>query len=370
MQIRPFRIEHYFAKHEFSARYLLSSSDAESRTIQDVLALEPGAHDQFLQHWCGYTEAPGAPPLRKAIAGIYPTAAPDDVLVMSSAEEGIFVVYNALLAPGDHAIVETPCFESGLEVARSTGADISEWRRRPQDDWAHDLDALRGLLRPTTRMLYICTPHNPTGLLMCREVFDAVVGLCRERGILLFCDEVFRELEHDPSTRLPAGCDAYEGAISLGSMSKTYGLPGLRLGWLVSRNRSVLRRCLEFKYYTTICSSGPSEFLTDLALRHRQVLIDRNLGIVHSNLALLETFFQQRSDLFAWVKPNASPMAFARFRPERDVMEFCDDLVRQAGVMLLPGIVYDEPRHIRFGTGRKSMPEALQRLSAYLEAKA
>jgi len=369
MRMKPFRIEQYFAKHEFSAKYLLSSSDAESRTIQDVLDLEPGSHERLLQHWCGYTESPGAPWLRSTVAAIYKNIAPEQVLVPSCAEEGILIVYHAMVGPEDHVVVETPCFESGLEVARSTGAEVSEWRRKAEDGWSHNLDALRKLIRPNTRMIYITTPHHPTGLLMPRQVFEEVIELCRKHRILLFCDEVFRELEHDPGMRLPAACDVYENAVSLGSMSKTYGLPGLRLGWLVSRNPSVIQRCLDFRFYTTICSSAPSEFLTDVALRHRQVLIQGNLGILRRNLSLLEAFFAERSDLFEWVKPNASPMCFVRFKPQRDVAQFCDDLVRQSGVMLLPGTVYDEPRHIRFGYGRENMPEALQQLSSYLESK-
>src|SRR6266478_5853174 len=118
------------------------------------------------------------------------------------------------------------------------------------------------------------------------------------------------------ATRLPAACEAYEHGVSLGSMSKTYGLPGLRLGWLASRDPEIIRRCLEFKYYTTICSSAPSEFLTALALRHRQVLVQRNLEIVQRNLRLLHAFFEQRSHLFEWIKPNASPIGFVHFKPQ------------------------------------------------------
>jgi len=368
MQIKPFRIEQYFAKYEFTAKYLLSSSDAESRTIQELLDLEPGAQQRLLEHWCGYTESPGASWLREVIASIYKGIKSDDVLVLSAAEEGIFVLYHALVGPGDHVIVETPCFESGLEVARSTGAEVSEWGRRFEDRWAHDLVALEKLIQPNTKIIYINTPHNPTGLLMPANVFQQVIALAASRGIIVFSDEVYRELEHEPNQRLPAACEAYERAVCLGSMSKTYGLPGLRLGWFATRNADILQRCLEFKYYTTICSSAPSEFLAALALRHRGTLVQRNLEIVQRNLALLDAFIQRHADLVEWVRPNASPIGFVRFKPERDVCAFCEDVVRDSGVMLLPGSVYDQPRHIRFGYGRKNMPEALAKLDAYLDA--
>jgi aspartate/methionine/tyrosine aminotransferase len=367
MQIKPFRIEQFFGRFEFTAKYLLSNSDAESRTIQELVDLEPGSHERFLQHWCGYTESPGAPALREVISGIYRGMKPDDVLVVAAAEEGIFVFYHALAGPGDHVIVETPCYESALEVARSTGAHVSEWRRRFEDGWAHDLAALEKLLQPNTKIIYINTPHNPTGLLMPADIFQRVIALAASRGIIVFCDEVYRELEHDAATRLPAACEVYERAVSLGSMSKSYGLPGLRLGWLVSRDANILQRCLEFKYYTTICSSAPSEFLTAVALRHRDVLAKRNREIVLRNLALLDAFLRQRSNLFDWVKPNASPIGFVRYKSDRNVFAFCEDVVRVAGVLLLPGNVYDQPRHIRFGYGRKNMPEALAQFGAYLD---
>jgi aspartate/methionine/tyrosine aminotransferase len=366
MQITPFRIEEYMGKYEFSAKYLLSSSDAESQTIEEVLSLEPDAHDAFMKHWCGYTESPGAPWLREALATIYRKIHPDDVVVMSSAEEAIFLFWHTLLAPGDHAIVETPCYESALTLPKSAGAQVSEWRRQPETGWAHDLGALERLIRPNTRALYINTPHNPTGLLMPRAIFNGVLDLAARHGLYVLCDEVYRELEHDPATRLPAGCDLYERALSLGSVSKTYGLPGLRLGWFACRDHAVLQRIVSLKHYTTICSSAPSEFLTALAFRHRRKFIDRNLQIVLRNLPELSAFFARRSDLFEWIPPNASTIGFARFKPRRDVQIFCEELVRQAGVLLLPGTVYDEPRHIRFGYGRRNMPEALAHFESWL----
>src|SRR5215467_1650594 len=151
MRLKPFRIEQYYARYEFSTRFMLSSSDCESRPIGEVLSLEPDARERLQELWCGYTESAGAPYLREAVAALYHRIGPDDVIVVSSAEEAIFALYHALLGPEDHAIVETPCYESALEVARSTGAEVSAWRRRHDDGWAHDLDALAAQLRRNTR---------------------------------------------------------------------------------------------------------------------------------------------------------------------------------------------------------------------------
>jgi aspartate/methionine/tyrosine aminotransferase len=363
MDVKPFRIERYYARYEFTTRYMLSSSDCESRTIEELLDLEPDAHARLLETWCGYTESPGAPELRAAIAALYERVDPGDVIVTSSAEEGILLVHHALLGAGDHAIVETPCYESALELARATGADVSEWRRRYEDGWAHDLDALERSLRPNTRLLYVNQPHNPTGTLMDRQTFERVSELARSNGILLFSDEVYRELEHDPRDRLPAACDLDAHAISLGSISKTYGLPGLRLGWVVTRDPAIREAVMRLKDYTTICSSAPSEVLVAVALRNRHVLSQRNLAILERNLPLLDEFFDRHRDTFEWVRPTASPIGFPRVNGIADVDAMCTRLAER-GVLLLPGSVYDEPCHVRVGFGRANMPEALRVLEA------
>jgi aspartate/methionine/tyrosine aminotransferase len=368
VKIAPFRIERYYALHEFTAPYMLSSSDAESVRVADLLALEPGAEARLLELRLGYTESPGSPEVRAAIAAMYETTEPDDALVVAAAEEGIFLAYHALLEPGDHVVVETPCYESAVQVARSAGAEITEWRRSAADGWAHDLDALEQALRPDTRLVYVNTPHNPTGTLMPRAVLGRVVELCAERGAWLFSDEVYRELEHDPADRLPAACDLYERALTLGSVSKTYGLPGLRLGWLASRDRDALAHIVDLKHYTTICSSAPSELLAAVALRHRTTIAERNRGIVLANLPLVDAFLE-RHEGFSWTRPTASPIGFVRVGGVEDATGFCEQVVADTGVLLLPGAVYDEPGHVRIGFGRLNMPDALARLQRWLDTR-
>jgi aspartate/methionine/tyrosine aminotransferase len=369
MDVRPFRIERYYARHEFTTRYMLSSSDCESRTIESLLELEPDAHARLLSTWCGYTESPGAPELRLAIAGLYERIEPDEVIVTSCAEEGIFLLYHALLSAGDHAVVETPCYESALELVRSTGAEVNPWHRRYEEGWAHDVEALERLVRPATRVLYVNQPHNPTGTLMGRATFERIVELAQTHGIVLFSDEVYRELEHDPKHRLPAACDLDERAVSLGSISKSYGLPGLRLGWLVTRDPALREAIMRLKDYTTICSSAPSEVLTALALRNRHGVLERNLGIVLRNLPLVEEFFARHSESFEWVRPHAGPIGFPRVRGVGDIERFCERLAGH-GVLLLPGSVYDEPEHVRVGFGRANLPEALAALESALATPA
>ena len=366
MQIRPFAIERFYERWEFRTELMLSSSDCETLAVAELLSLEPDAERRLLDMRLGYTEVPGSDELRAAVAAAYARAEPQDVLTLAAAEEGIFIAYHALLGPGDHVIVEAPCYGSAVEVARSTGAEVSLWQRRFADGWAHDLDELERLMRPRTRLLYVNSPHNPTGTQMSARTFDRVVELARERSIVLFSDEVYRGLEHDLADRLPAACDVYERAISLNTVSKAYGLPGLRIGWLACRDRTLIDRITELKLYTTICSSAPSELLVALALRHSEQLVARSRRLVLSNLPLLEEFLELRGDLFQWVPPSAGPIGFPHVAGELDVQRWCEETAERSGVLLLPGAVYEEPRHVRFGFGRANMPEALARLDDYL----
>lgn len=368
MEIRPFEIERYYGRWEFRAELMLSSSDCESIAVAELLALEPDAERRLRELRLGYTEVPGSQELRDAIASGYERIEAHDVLALAAAEEGIFVAYHALLRPGDHVVVEAPCYGAAVEVARSAGADVTLWQRRHEDGWTYDVEELERLLRPETRLLYVNTPHNPTGSQMPRDLFERVVALAGERSLVLFSDEVYRGLEHDVADRLPAACDLYERAISLGTVSKAHGLPGLRIGWVACRDRALLELVTEMKLYTTICSSAPSELLVALALRHAEVLVGRNRELVLGNLPLVDGFLARRPGLFSWIRPTAGPIGFPRVGIDGDVHAWCEEIAARAGVLLLPGSVYDEPRHVRIGFGRANLPEAIARLDEHLDA--
>ncbi len=366
MQIEPFAIERYYERWEFRAELMLSSSDCESQAVAELLALEPDAQERLLALRLGYTEVPGSSELRGAVAALYEHVEPEDVLTLAAAEEGIFIAYHALLAARDHVVVESPCYGSAIELAHSTGADVSLWQRRYEDGWSYDLNELERLLRPETKLVYINSPHNPTGTQMPRAALEQLVELLAERAIVLFSDEVYQGLEHDPADRLPAACELYSKAISLNTVSKAYGLPGLRIGWLACRERALLERITELKLYTTICSSAPSELLVALALRHSERLVNSSRRLVLANVALIDDLLARRSELFEWVRPTAGPIGFPRVSGERDVQAWCEEIAERAGVLLLPGSVYGQPRHVRVGFGRANLAQAIERLDGYL----
>lgn len=369
MNLHPFKLERYFAKYEFNTEFLLCSSDCEAMSIADLLQLEEGAAEKFQHVWLGYTESLGSHALRKEIAKIYETIQPEDVLVHTGAEEAIYLFMLATLKQGDHVIVHSPCYQSLTEVAKSIGCDVSLWLAREENNWALDLDELKILLRPKTKVVVVNTPHNPTGYLMSHADFETVNRFAQENNLLLFFDEVYRESEYNSSTRLPSACDMGEYAVSLGVTSKTYGLAGLRIGWIATKNKKIYQNMASLKDYTTICNSAPGEFLAEVAMRNREKLIERNLGIIKSNLENVDGLFTRHPSLFSWVCPQAGSMGFPKLL-RGDIEEFCDKVVREAGVLLLPGTMYDNTgNHFRVGLGRKNLPQAVERLEDYLNQR-
>jgi aspartate/methionine/tyrosine aminotransferase len=367
MNLPPFKLERYFARTEFVAPYVLSGSDCETLTIQELLDLEPGAADGLLATRLGYTEPPGRPSLRRTIASLYDNVDADGILVHTGAEEAIFTFMNALLGPRDHIIVHYPSYQSLFDIARSIGCSVTLWHARRENNWELDLDELKNAIRERTRAIVINTPHSPTGYLMERDNYDALIEVARRHGIVVFSDEVYRGLEYQPETRLPQGCDLYENAVSLGVMSKVYGLAGLRIGWIGTRNKKLLKRMWEVKDYTTICNSAPSEYLAEVGLRARQKLLARNHAIVQSNFHKLSKFFAARADLFSWVPPKAGPVTFPTLLEKTGVESFCREVLEGCGVLLVPGtLFYPESHEVRFGFGRHSTPDAIERLDAFL----
>jgi aspartate/methionine/tyrosine aminotransferase len=315
-----------------------------------------------------YTESPGHPALRAEVSRLYQTIAADDVMI-AAPEEAIFIAMHALLKPGDHVVCIFPAYQSLYELARAIGCDVTLWTLDlGAGGWRLDLDQLERVLTERTRLLVLNFPHNPTGLLPSRQELDSIVELARKRGLYVFCDEMYRLLEYDPVRRLPPMCDLYEKGISLSGLSKTFALPGLRLGWLATQERTLVEHWLALKDYTTICNSAPGEILGIMALRAKEMIVARNLGIIRENLRVADRFFAGQTDRFVWIRPQAGSIAFPRWVGGTPVEQFCQSALEQQGVMIVPGSIFEFPGdHFRLGLGRKNLAEALERVSECLQ---
>ncbi len=380
LAMRDFALERYFTKWQSAAYHQLAASDSETLSLAELLET---ADAEDRRRWetlrLDYTEPHGAVWLRETIAAGYQTATADTVRCFAGAQEGMFTAMHALLGAADHAIVVTPNYQSAetipLGICAVTGVGLD-----PTRDWSLDIDAVAAATQANTKLISINFPNNPTGTILERARFDALVAFCRQRGIWLFSDEVYRLIERDPARRLPAAVDAYERGVSLGAVSKPYGLPGLRIGWIACRDPEALRRIERVRTYLSICNAGPSEVLAQIALKAGDRLLARNRRIAARNLAQLEGFVGEHGDLFDWYPPDGGVIGYPRYHGPEGVEMFCARLAEEHGVILLPASIYRSdllptpPDRFRIGFGRQdfavglaAMESALRRPPAALQ---
>ena len=367
-----FRLETHFSKWEFKARYHMTASDAEAMSLRDLLAMAtPAEREAFEGMWLGYTETFGAPDLREAIATTYANQAASDILCFAGASEGIVAANQVILDPDSHEIVVTPNYQSHetlpVAICEATGVPLD-----PNDNWSLDIDRVAAAIRPNTKLVTINFPHNPTGAILPLDRYQALVELCRKHGIYILHDEIFNGLGETRARHLPFIADIYERGLSLNVMSKSYGLPGLRVGWIACQDAEIISKMERLKHYLSICNSGPSERLTMIALRNKNRILARNCAIVDENLPKWDAFFARYPDLFEWQRPDGSCMAFPRYKGADGVEAFCASLVEESGVLFLPSTIYSSDLgptptdRLRLGFGRANLEEGLAALDAHL----
>lgn len=376
--MRDFALEVFFARWEFAARHHLTASDAESLSLSELLAMaSPADRAAYDSLSLGYTETSGAPDLRERIAATYDDLSAQHILCLAGAGEGLYATARVLLEADDHVIVPLPNYQSAesvpASIARVTGVPM-DYAGPGRGGWRLDVDAIRAAIEPQTKLLSLNFPHNPTGYVMPREDFASVVDLCRQHGLYLLCDEVYRGVEQDAADRLPQVADVYERGLSLNVLSKAYGLPGLRIGWLATRDAQALGKIARYKHYLSICNSAPSERLAMIALDNRDAILSRVRGLIAENLQQLDALFAEYPALFEWARPAGGCTAFPRYLGGDGVETFCRRLLEDSGVLLLPASIYASelgrvpPDHFRIGFGRgQSFRDGIRALRQHLE---
>jgi aspartate/methionine/tyrosine aminotransferase len=358
MLLPQFKLEEYFAKYEFVAPFMMGSSDPEAHTLTELVAM---ADEECLALWnnlkFSYTETHGLPLLREEIRKLYST----------QGKEAIYITMQVMLKRGDHVVVVTPCYQSLKEIPKAVGANVTEvpleWKN---NNWTFNLEKFAAVVTDQTKLVVLNFPHNPTGFHPSQELFKAIIDLVKQHDTYLFSDEVYRLSEQNPADCLPNAVDCYDKAISLGVMSKSFGFPGLRIGWLAAHNQSLLHDLASYKNYTSICNSAPSEILSLIALRNKEQILQRNRGIAKINLDLLDNFFGQYSSVYEWYRPIAGFINFPRLKLDINIDQYAKKLIDEEGVILLPGTLFDNSNnHFRLGFGRRNLPEALARLERF-----
>ena len=373
MRIEPFLTEQFFTQYEFSAPHLLASSDCETMAIGELLQMAGSTLDEFAKVTLGYTESQGDPQLRSQVAGMYTDIGKEDVVILTSPVEGIYLAMQTLLESDDEVIALRPAYDALNNVARHLCREVIPWNLVARtDQWELDFDQLESMIGPQTRMIVVNFPHNPTGFVPSAAEFERLITLARANDIWLFCDEIYRGLEFD--TPIPSAADRYEKSVVLGGLSKTYGLPGLRAGWLVIRNATLRDELINWKHYTTICPAAPTEFLASQALLVKEQLASRSKSIIQRNLELCEQFFSRFPDHFTWRRPRAGSVAFVELNllnfGYASATAYCHHLAQNDGIVLLPGkcLGFDDS-FVRFGLGRASFQSALEAFATVVSEK-
>lgn len=368
MKIPNFKLEEFWKKYEFTTPHLLCCSDAETWSLSELLAI---ADKDSKKLWdslsFAYTESPGHPILRKEIARLYNSINADDICTFAGAEEGIYCSMQTLIKPGDHVIVIDPCYQSLVALPKALGCEVTAISLKFENAWKLDLEEVKKALRSNTKLLVLNYPHNPTGTLLDEKSLNTLIQLARKSGAYIFCDEVYRYMEIDETERMPSIADVYEKGISLNVMTKSFGLAGLRIGWLATRDAHFLKEVGSYKLYTSICNSAPSEILAIMALRAKEHILKRNRKIVLKNLELLDAFMKRNQKYVAWNRPQSGTIAVIKLLLPIPINDFANNLVQTEGVLIMPESVFDlSGNFFRIGFGKKNMPGILEKFESYL----
>jgi aspartate/methionine/tyrosine aminotransferase len=369
-KLPPFRLERWFAEFEFvPGMRNLAASGPYAVNTRELLELEgPETTARYLNLDLDYIENPGSESLRKGVADLYTTLNASDVQITSGASEALLLLMWTLAAPGINIVIEEPCYGNVPGIAESLGIEVRRLPLSQEDDWKPDLEQLSRLIDEKTSLVYLVHPHNPTGSVLSREEMEAIASITERAGAMLVNDEVFRLITLDDEP-IPSIVDVVENAVSIGDMTKPWGLGGLRVGWIASRRHELLDLLSSARDYSTMCSSAPGSFLAELVLRHSKQIIAPRLAAARDNRSLLADVIELSKGSLSWRRPEAGYTAFVQMPTHISTIAFCRRLAQEQGILLLPGEVYgsayEQFIRIGFGCDPKLFQEGLM---AFLEA--
>jgi aspartate/methionine/tyrosine aminotransferase len=371
MKIEQFALERWMTTWETQVEYDIAESGIYPMSVNELLAMLPDGEREttlarLLDMRLGYSEAPGSLELRSLLAGTYANTGPDNILVTTGAIEANFLAFNVLLEPGDHVVAVYPAYQQLYSVPRAIGCDVSLWKLRPENDFRYDLDELETLVRPNTKLIVINTPHNPTGAMLSAADLRRIYALAESLGARVLCDEAYRWLDIPGGDELaPPMRDLGDLAVTVGTFSKPFGLPGLRTGWLAGP-ADFIAQCWHMRDYISLSPGKLNDALAVIALRHRERIVARTHTIVSANLATAERWFAENSDLASWTPPRGGLLAMMRYNLDVPSAELADRLAAEYSVMLAPGSAFGYEHHLRIGVGQtpEVFAEGLARTAA------
>jgi aspartate/methionine/tyrosine aminotransferase len=371
MKIEPFALERWMTTYETVVDYDLAESGIQPLSVVELVTLTGEQQElaRILASPLGYSEARGTEELRALIASLYRDTSPDEVLVTTGAIEANYLAFNVLLHPGDEIVAVYPAYQQLYSVPRAIGCETKLWRLRRENGFRYDLDELRRLVSSRTRMIVVNTPHNPTGSVLSQQELEQVYALATELGAWVLGDEAYRWLELPGRDPLAGPVrDLGPRGVSVGTVSKPFGLPGLRIGWLVAPEY-VASAAWHQRDYVTLSPGLLNDRLAQIALRHRDRLLERTRAISAGNLAFLEQWIREREGLIDWVAPRGGLLGLLRYDIDVPSNELANRLAEEASVMLAPGASFDQERHLRIGLGAdpERFREGMAKVAEFIE---
>lgn len=370
MYIKPFAVEEWMNKWESGARYNIAETCVNSVSLKELFELAGEDPDEFWQAFStkrltyGYIE--GEPEFKKGVCGLYRTLEPEHIVPTHGAAGANHHVFYSLISPGDRVISIMPTYQQLYSIPESFGADVKIVKLKRENGYLPDLDEIRSLTVPGTKMICINNPNNPTGALMDTDYLKAIVEIAKSVDAYVLSDEVYRHLTREDSYS-ESVADLYEKGISVSSMSKVFSLAGLRLGWIATHDADVIRSVLSHRDYDLISCGMFDEEVAGLALRHKDGILARNREIVRENLKILDRWVREEKHV-DYVKPKAGTTALVYYDLDIDSFRFSEDLFHETGALVTPGDCFEEPHSFRIGyaCGKKELEEGLQAVSGYL----
>lgn len=368
MLIEDFKLERYFAKYEFKAKYLLSSSDCDGYSLDYILSLAtPDEQKLWKNLRFGYTESSGSDFLKEEIRKHYSTISADKINVMSPGEAN-FILMNILVYSGDEVICQRPSYQSLYQVAVSLKANLKFWNCRA--DTKFYIQDLEEIISSKTKLLILNFPHNPTGFVPTNTELMQIIELASKYNIFIFSDEMYRMLIHDEKDEIPSVCDIYENSACLWGMSKSFGLAGLRIGWVCTHRKDLLDKIASFKDYLSICNNAAGEVLSFIALRHWRDFIIPNKNKINRNKEIFKGLVSKYDNFFEYYEAKGGSTVLVRQNTGMSSYELAEKIVNEIGIMLVPSEMFDYgDNHLRIGLGRENFPEALKIFDEYLSEK-
>lgn len=373
MKIKPFAVEEWMNAWEVGAKYNIAETCVDSISMNELFELTGEDKTEFLNRLCArrlsYGDIEGLPEFRKGVCGLYKTLNIENIVPTHGASGANHHVFYSLISPGDRVVSIMPTYQQLYSIPESYGADVQILHLSKENNYLPDLEKLRRLVKPKTKMICINNPNNPTGALMSEQILREIVEIARSADAWILCDEVYRHLSQEDGW-CPSIVDLYEKGISVSSMSKVFSLAGLRLGWIATHDMSVVKSCLSHRDYNLVSCGVFDEMLAAEALKHRDKLLERSRKIVRENLQILDDWVGSEPHV-SYVKPKAGITALVYYDLDISSYEFCEEMYKKTGAFVTPGDCFEVPHSMRIGYayGKQDLIDGLKAISEYIAMK-